>query len=345
MRSRFSGTIVRRRALVGARPTSSSRPWKYERYCFATATASASSSTRDVDDAVRAPARRSARSLGREHAEAAALDHRRAAHADVRVLGRDDDVAAAEERRVAGEAAAGVDADERHEAAERAIARTSACRGARQEVPEDGRGPAAGAVAAGAGAAAAALGEEDDRQAPLLGELEHAVGLAVVDGALRAGEHGVVVRADHGARAVGRRTTSPLTLPMPLIMPSVGNLRDDLVDRQRRSPRRRSRALPYSTNVPGSQRSSMFSRAVRWLVLRRRATASGRAASSVTAWRSMHLRRGRGGRRRGRPRRSSAATRSPTSPGSTNTSGWPSKTVSPTATRDAAHEAGLRWRR
>ena len=44
--------------------------------------------------------------VGREHAEPAALDHRRAAHADVRVLGGDDDVAGAEQRGVAGEAAA-----------------------------------------------------------------------------------------------------------------------------------------------------------------------------------------------------------------------------------------------
>ena len=33
----------------------------------------------------------------------------------------------------------------------------------------------------------------------------------------------------------------------------------------------------------------MFSRAVRWWVRRRRATASGRASSRRTAWRSMHL--------------------------------------------------------
>ena len=38
---------------------------------------------------------------------------------------------------------------------------------------------------------------------------------------------------------------------------------------------------PYSTKLPGSTRSSRFSRAVRWLVLRRRATASGRLPSSV----------------------------------------------------------------
>ena len=44
--------------------------------------------------------------------------------------------------------------------------------------------------------AAAALGEEHDRQPQRLGELEQPVLLAVVLRALRAGEHGVVVR--HG---------------------------------------------------------------------------------------------------------------------------------------------------
>ena len=61
--------------------------------------------------------------VGSYDAEAAALDHRRAAHADVRVGGGDDHVAAAEERGVAGEAVARVDADERHEAAQ--LARSS----------------------------------------------------------------------------------------------------------------------------------------------------------------------------------------------------------------------------
>ena len=44
--------------------------------------------------------------LRREHAEAAALDHRRAAHPDARVLGGDDHVAAAEQGGVAGKAVA-----------------------------------------------------------------------------------------------------------------------------------------------------------------------------------------------------------------------------------------------
>ena len=49
------------------------------------------------------------------------------------------------------------------------------------------------------GPAAAALGEEHDRQPPALGELEQAVGLAVVAQALRAGQHRVVV-GQHRAR-------------------------------------------------------------------------------------------------------------------------------------------------
>ena len=122
---------VAQQRLVGARPTSSTRPWKYDRYCLATATRLGLVGDDDVDDAVgplhldRPDRRRLV------HAEPAALDHRRAAHADVRVLGGDDDVAAAEDRGVAGEAVAGVDADERHEA--RTARRSS--RNARQSSP------------------------------------------------------------------------------------------------------------------------------------------------------------------------------------------------------------------
>ena len=54
---------------------------------------------------------------------------------------------------------------------------------------------------------AAAFGEEDDRQAQALGELEQAVLLAVVLEALRAGQHGVVVR-QHGALRRGARRTA-----------------------------------------------------------------------------------------------------------------------------------------
>jgi hypothetical protein len=65
-----------------------------------------------------------------------------------------------------------------------------------------------------AGAAAPALGEEHHREPQLLGQLEQPVLLAVVLGALRAGEHGVVVRDGH---ALGRpaANSSPLTDPMP----------------------------------------------------------------------------------------------------------------------------------
>ena len=63
------------------------------------------------------------------NAEPSAFDHRRSAHADVRVLGGDHDVAAAEQRGVAGEAVAGVDADERH--AGRTARRAAGTRGSR----------------------------------------------------------------------------------------------------------------------------------------------------------------------------------------------------------------------
>ena len=154
---------------------------------------------------------------------------------------RDDHVAAAEQRGVAREAAAGGDADQRHQPRE---PRRSSWN-ARQSRPAT---PDAVGVA---GAAAAALGEEHDRQAPALGELEQAVLLAVVLLALRAGEHGVVVRHQHAARGASRRTAPPFTRPMPATRPSAGvrAIRSSSVRR------RRCAAItsgPYSTKVPGS---------------------------------------------------------------------------------------------
>ena len=106
-------------------------------------------------------------SSGCEHAEPAAFDHRRAAHADVRVLGRDDDVAAAEQRGVAGEAAPRVDADQRHQAAQRPHRVERHAVEARD----------AGAVGV-ARPPAAAFGEEHHRQPQALGQLEQPVLLA-----------------------------------------------------------------------------------------------------------------------------------------------------------------------
>src|SRR6185436_1873898 len=119
-------------------------------------------------------------------AQAATLDHRRAAHADVRVGRGDHDVAHAEDRRVAGEAVPGVDPDERDEPGQLAPVHE------RQAV----QAADAGTVGV-AGPTATALGEEHHGQLETLGHLEQAVLLAVVLGALGAGEHGVVVRHRH----------------------------------------------------------------------------------------------------------------------------------------------------
>ena len=76
-----------------------------------------------------------------------------------------------------------------------------------------------------------------------------------------------------------------LMLPIPVTMPSAGVLRI------RSSSLRRLRwaataSAPYSMKLPSSHRSAMFSRAVRWPNAWRLATASGRLASNVNAWRS-----------------------------------------------------------
>jgi hypothetical protein len=107
---------------------------------------------RDVDDAVGHLHRHGADLGGFVHAEPAAFDHGRPAHPDVRVGGGDDDVAAAEDGSVAGEAVARVDGDERYQSA---------------QVGEEVEGEAVEAGYASAvgvaGPAATAFGEEDDR--------------------------------------------------------------------------------------------------------------------------------------------------------------------------------------
>ena len=144
--------------------------------------------------------------VGREHAEAAALDHRRTAHADVGVLGGDDHVAGPEQRGVAGEAAAGVDADRRHDAVEAGHRRE------RRRHERDGPGscPSDEALAVSPVRLPPVPArppppsvKNTTGQAPRLGQLEHAVGLRVVDRALGAGEHGVVVGAARRCGPVG----------------------------------------------------------------------------------------------------------------------------------------------
>ncbi len=119
---------------------------------------------------------------GLEHAKPAALDHRRTAHADARVLGGDHHVAAAEQRGVAREAVARRDADERHEAAELREQRERAAVQTRDDRHVDV-----------AGAPAAALREQHHRQPAALGQLEQAVLLGVVAHPLGARQDGVVV--------------------------------------------------------------------------------------------------------------------------------------------------------
>ena len=119
-------------------------------------------------------------------AEPAAFDHRRTAHPDVGVGGRDDHVARAGQRGVAGEATPGDDRHQRNLPAERAE------RAERRHV-EAGDGGDVGV----AGPATTALGEQHHRQAFSGGQLEDPIGFGVVAHALRAGKHGVVV-GQHG---------------------------------------------------------------------------------------------------------------------------------------------------
>ena len=219
-RSRFSGMIAPHPALIGRVPLAQ-RALEVGEVPLGDRDRLGLVGDRDVDHAVRHLDRHRPDVLGREHAEPAALDHRRAAHADRRVGGGDDHVAAAEQRRVAGEAAARGDADHRHQ---------------RRELREARERALAGADAVGvARAPAAALGEQHERHAAALGDVDQAIGLAVVLLALRSRQHGVVVghhraarggiveqravhRADAGDHAVGGRLVDQVLerAPAPL---------------------------------------------------------------------------------------------------------------------------------
>ena len=286
----------RRRRAAGSRgSTSRSRRWSAHvhvgeralevatRYCFATAHRLGLVGDRDVDDAVRRLHRRSGRPrrAGRRRARRPRSSPGRPCRS-IEFSRRDDHVAAAEQRGVAGEAAARrrcrraapgpraarSSAKARH--VEAGDAERSRCRRAGRRRPRRRTRPAA---------------------ASSLGQLEHAVLLAVVLSALRAGEHGVVVGEHHAARALARRSRSPLTRADAGDQ-AVGRACAAIRSSQRRGAgaARRSRGAPYSTKMPGSQRSATFSRAVRWPVLRRRSPrprAAPRRASARGA--RMHL--------------------------------------------------------
>jgi hypothetical protein len=142
----------------------------------------------DVDHAIRDLDRHGSDFFGRVNAETAALDHRRAPHAKGRAFGRDDHVAARDERRVACERPAVHDRDQRHQPAQlrERRERMRVDRHARTDVVLSRP-------------AAAALAEQHDRQLESLRELEDPVLLVVIAVSLRARQHGVVVVHDEGA--------------------------------------------------------------------------------------------------------------------------------------------------
>ena len=130
--------------------------------------------------------------LGGEHPKAAALDHRRPAHADVGALGADENFTNTGEGGVAREAAARHHGNLGHPP------------GQLGEGLEAGRGQAGGCHAIGvAGPAAAAFGEPHHRQLLLLDDLQQAVGLHVVHVALGAGQDGEIVGQGGAARLLG----------------------------------------------------------------------------------------------------------------------------------------------
>src|SRR6185369_9293879 len=136
---------------------------------------------------------------------------------------------------------------------------------------------------------------------------------------------------------------SRLMLPMPVTMPSAGVLRI----RSSSSRRRRCAAYPsapYSTKLPASQRSAMFSRAVRRPRACRLATASGRAASASSASRARSS--SRSARTRSAPARGamSSPVGSADAAGRTVASTDPASTTSPTSWRnDSTTPSLVEW--
>ena len=112
---RFSGITSRAASGGGRGPRRRSGPGSRRGTAGRRATAAASSGTATSTTPLGTWTSSGPIASGGNDAEAAALDHRRAAHADVRALGGDHDVAAPEQGGVAGEAATAGDADQRHQ--------------------------------------------------------------------------------------------------------------------------------------------------------------------------------------------------------------------------------------
>ena len=87
------------------------------------------------------------------------------------------------------------------------------------------------------------------------------------------------------ARERSAPNCAPLMRPMPVTMPSAG-VRRISSSALRRLCCAATASAPYSSKLPASHRSAMFSRALRRPSACRRVMASGRAASVVRAWRS-----------------------------------------------------------
>ena len=136
----------------------------------------------NIDDAVGHLGGHRANFLGGVDAQATALDHRWAAHAQGRALGRDDHVAARHQRGVAGETSSVDHGDQRHQPAQ-----------LRERCERMGVHGDAGADVIFAGPSAAALAVQHQRKFEPLRQFEHAILLVVVAVSLGAGEHGVIV--------------------------------------------------------------------------------------------------------------------------------------------------------
>jgi len=174
--------------------------------------------SRDVDDTVLHLHVERTDVVGVDHAESAALDHRRAAHADAGIRRRDDQVGAAEQGRIARKASTRRDPDAGHKAR-----KPSPEREGHHVEPRDHR------MIGVARAATTALGKEHNRQAASLDDVEETVLLAVPHDPLSARQHRVVIREHRAVRAslADERSVHP---GGPGDEPVSGRAMDEIVD-------------------------------------------------------------------------------------------------------------------
>ena len=129
----------------------------------------------------------------RNRAQPAAFNHRRTAHADIAIFRGNSDVGATEQNRITGKAIAIIHRNARRDAAGLRPG------GESHDIQAAARYFRGIGIT---GPAATAFRIEDRRHLPFMRHFQHAVGLFMVEQALRAGQHRIVIGQNGSARLV-----------------------------------------------------------------------------------------------------------------------------------------------